>query len=164
MNRCGLFLVCAVLAMSLFSCGNNKKPESKNEVKKDTVIAAVPDSTIFGVAAESGMSTLYLITNAGDTLVMDRTGEDGTYSEIYGYIMEGDSFAITKRGNPEVGYTLAKAYNLTLLNRFGVDYAIRNGLFVLDGKDTVSIKSLNSDSLVVLYPSSESKVFLPKRK
>ena len=41
MNKCGLFLVCAVLAMSLFSCGNNKKPESKNEVKKDTVIAAV---------------------------------------------------------------------------------------------------------------------------
>lgn len=164
MSRACLLLVLAAVVASLGSCGSKKKPAPVLAPQTEASAPSEPDSTVYGIAAESGMSTLYLVTSKGDTLVMDRTGEDGSYSEIYGYITDGDSFAVTKKGNAVDGYTLTKAYNLTLLNRFGLDYSIRNGLFVLNGKDTVGIKSVTNDSITIMYSAGATKVYYAKER
>lgn len=163
MNKIVIIAIITTLAATMFSCKSKNKPEAEPFSTPDTMNAATPDSTIYGIAAESGMSTLYLILAGGDTLIMERTASNGTYGEIYGYVTEGDSFAVTKSGSAENGYSVRKAYNLSLLKRFGADFTIRNGLFVLESKDTVSIKSVNDDSLVVVYPSGKEKTFAAKR-
>ena len=164
MNKLSFFLILAAMVFAISSCKNNNKPEELPVHESDTVAAEVPDSTVYGVLEESGMSTLYLRTGNGSTIVLDRTGEDGSYSEIYGYVAEGDSFAVTMKGDSINGYTLTRAYNLSLIDRFALDYSIRNGLFVLGGKDTVAIQSLNDDSLVVKYASAQIKAFPSRNK
>ena len=141
------FLYAMTTLLILTQCKENKtvSPPKTITQQNDSVIS-VPDSTIYGVALESGMSTLCIRTTAGDTLVMDKDDEKG-YGDFYGYVEEEDSFAVTKREGSE-GPVVVKAYNLTLLKRFSTEYAIRNGILVLKN-DTVDIKSINDDSLVV---------------
>lgn len=156
-------LFSALLAMSanvlLFTgCGGGKSPAGNSATDSDSVItsnAPQPDSTIYGVAIESGMSTLNILTGKGDTLLMDRDDAEG-YGEIYGYVEEGDSFAITKRHGKD-GDVVVKAYNLTLLKRFAKDFSIRNGLLVSGGGDTLRITALDDDSLVVVNAHTEQR-------
>lgn len=148
-------LLSALLAISanmlmLTGCGGGKSPAGKSAADSDSVAQAaapLPDSTIYGVAMEGGMSTLNLLTAGGDTLLMDRDDADG-YGDIYGYVNEGDSFAVTKRHGKD-GDVVVKAYNLTLLKRFAKDFSIRNGLLVSGKGDTLKIAALDDDSLVV---------------
>lgn len=143
-------------------CQNKQKSDATDtDVAVADTVGAVADSTIYGVVGESGMSTLCIISNEGDTLFMEKDDEQG-YGEMYGYVQEGDSFAVTKRMG-EQGLVLVKAYNLTLLKRFGVNYAIHNGLFVVDG-DTVTIKSLNDDSLVVESNATKKILSFPAKE
>lgn len=147
-------LLSSLLAISantllLTGCGGGKSPAGNSAADSDSITktaAPLPDSTIYGVAMESGMSTLNLLTTGGDTLLMDRDDADG-YGEIYGYVDEGDSFAVTKRRGKD-GDVVVTAYNLTLLKRFAKDFSIRNGLLVSGNGDTLKITALDDDSMV----------------
>ncbi len=162
MKRVILF-VCVLASMLVLSqCKENKKTETiEPEIPTDT-IPTPPDSTVYGVALESGMSTLCIKTTAGDTLTMEKDDEEG-YGEFYGYTQEEDSFAVTKREGRD-GLVVVKAYNLSLLKRFTTNFAIRNGLLVLNG-DTVGVKYIDDDSLVVEKARNKEKLTLyPARK
>ncbi len=162
MKRVILF-VCVLASMLVLSqCKENKKTETIEPETPTDTIPTPPDSTIYGVALESGMSTLCIKTTAGDTLTMEKDDEEG-YGEFYGYTQEEDSFAVTKREGRD-GLVVVKAYNLSLLKRFTTNFAIRNGLLVLNG-DTVGVKYIDDDSLVVEKAKNKEKLTLyPARK
>lgn len=145
-----LLLAVAALMAALASCKHDAKTEPAAPLMQaDSAEAqpAAPDSTIYGIAIEGGMSTLNLVTRPnGDTLLLDRDDESG-YGEIVGYVEEGDSFAVTKRKGTD-GDVVVRAYNLTLLKRFCDDFAVRNGLLVKGG-DTVKVVSIDDDQLVI---------------
>ncbi len=162
MKRFILYACVLANILVLSQCKENKKTETPTpEIPTDTV-SAPTDSTIYGIALESGMSTLCIKTNAGDTLIMDKEDEDG-YGEFYGYTQEEDSFAVTKReGHDDL--VVVKAYNISLLRRFTQNFAIRNGLLVLNG-DTVDVKYIDDDSLVVEKAKNKEKLTLyPTKK
>jgi hypothetical protein len=152
-----------LLAISLFTLtillttqcnNNNKKPIETPESDTVSTPVVAEDSTIYGIAIESGMSVLGLCTMQGDTLYVDKEDEEG-YGELYGYIEEGDTFAITKRKG-EDGFVLEKGYNLSLLNRFDMKYSIFNGELIIGSNDTVKVVSLNDDSIVVSDKSDKN--------
>ena len=144
-------------------CNGGKKPVGtpvKTPVKDS--VATVADSTIYGIVLESGMSTLCIRTYSGDTLVMDRDDEQG-YGEIYGYVEEGDTFAVTKRKG-KYGLVVVKAYNLSQLKGFNANLSVRNGLLVVGGNDTVDVSSVDDDSLVVISRTTKRKQAFYQRK
>ena len=60
---------------------------------------------------------------------------------------------------------MVKAYNLSLLRKFNVKTEIRNGLLVVDGNDTVGVKNIDDDSLVVTsMKTGTTRTFYPKKK
>ena len=158
-------LMAFIVAAILFSqCTGGKQPAETPQVTTDSdSVSTVPDSTVYGVALESGMSAIYMRTNNGDTLEIDKDDEKG-YGDIYGYVEEGDSFAVTKRQGAD-GLVVVKAYNLSLLRKFNVKTEIRNGLLVVAGNDTVGVKNIDDDSLVVTsMKTGTTRTFYPKKK
>ncbi len=157
MKRIILFVCVLASVLGLSQCKDNKKPETVEPETTTDTIKTETDSTIYGVALESGMSTLCIKTNAGDTLLLDKDDENG-YGEIFGYTQEEDSFAVTKRKGTD-GWVVVKAYNLSLLRHFTQNFAIHNGLLVLNG-DTVDVKYIEDDSLVVVKTKNKEKLTL----
>ena len=148
----------------LACCNGGKEPAAAPaETPQKDSAAVVADSTVYGVALESGMSTLCILTNGGDTLLMDKDDEEG-YGEFYGYVAEGDSFAVTKRMGRD-GPVVVKAYNLSLLKTFNAKLSISNGLLVVGGNDTVDVKGIDDDSLVVVSRATKKRLaFYPKKR
>ncbi|MBQ8098203.1 MAG: hypothetical protein IJ244_01630 [Bacteroidaceae bacterium] len=104
------------------------------------------DTTIYGVAGDFGMSTFSLITDAGDTLLMTRSAEDGTDGVIYGEAKPGDRYALITRDD---GDALVKAINLTQLELHTKNYRIQNGHLILHPEakpETVRIERLNANA------------------
>lgn len=157
------FLVLVAVALMLPRCNGGGKPAAAPaETPEKDSAAVVADSTVYGVALESGMSTLCILANGKDTLLMDKDDEEG-YGEFYGYVAEGDSFAVTKRMGKD-GLVVVKAYNLSLLKSFNANLSVRNGLLVAGGNDTVDITGIDDDSLVVVSRATKKKqVFYPKK-
>lgn len=147
----------------LACCNGGKKPAAAPvEMPEKDSAAVVADSTVYGVALESGMSTLCILANGGDTLLLDKDDEEG-YGEFYGYVAEGDSFAVTKRKGKD-GLVVVKAYNLSLLKTFDAVLSVRNGLLVVGGNDTVDVKGVDDDSLVVVSRATKKRMaFYPKK-
>lgn len=164
MRKYMLVVMAMLLMTAVTSCKNNKKNQPVQPAVADTDTAReTPDSTVYGMALESGMSTIYLLTTNGDTLEMDKEDELGS-GDICGYVQEGDSFAVTKRKGTDGGLVVVKAYNLTLLKRFGKDFSVRNGLLVIGGKDTVEVVSIDDDSLICKKKSGGSEIRVAKNK
>ena len=158
------FLLLASATFALACCNGGRKPAAAPaETSQKDSVAVVADSTVYGVALESGMSTLCILANGGDTLLMDKDDEEG-YGEFYGYVAEGDSFAVTKRKGKD-GLVVVKAYNLSLLKTFDAVLSVRNGMLVVGGNDTVDVKGVDDDSLVVVSRATKKRqVFYPKKR
>lgn len=143
----------AVSSLLLSACGNRtEKPAAPADA--DTSNAphreiAERDSTIYGEAGDFGMSTFSLVSDGGDSLLLTRTGEDGSDSQIFGDAQPGDRYAIIVTADRQA---LVTAINLTQLRRFTKDYKIVNGRLILSPEsrpDEVRILYLDNDSLVV---------------
>ena len=78
-------LMAFIVAAILFSqCTGGKQPAETPQVTTDSdSVSTVPDSTVYGVVLESGMSAIYMRTNNGDTLEIDKDDEKD-YGDIYG--------------------------------------------------------------------------------
>jgi len=129
----------------LAACNGKKEGTADTDPQPDSVATAVTDSTVYGHSIEDfGMSTFAMVTEAGDTLTMDR-GENHLYGNID---HAGDRFAVTySKAVGSEDLVLSEGINLTNLEAITKDYTIANGRLVLQG-DTVQIDELTTDSLV----------------
>lgn len=137
-------------AFALVSCGGNKTGEadSADSTAVNAEALAVSDTTLYGVSGEFGMSTFTLITDAGDTLNVSRTGEDGIDGMVAGSLEEGKRYAMTVREN---GESIARLINLSQVEAIVKDYEICNGRLILKNEgrpDTVEVLKLTDAELV----------------
>ena len=146
--------LCLLLLLLVFhACGSgNGRTDAYKDVKQDTnhIIIQVKDSTLYGVAGDCGMSTFCLITDDGDTILVSRNSEDGTYGTIIGDLILGNRFCMTP--SPDKTFLL-QAINVTQLMEFLPNCRVLNGKVFLPGSnreraDTLTILSLSADSLV----------------
>ena len=87
----------AFTAAFMYGCANGQQSTSDKE-DNDTVVASLPDTAFYGHLGEStGMSSLELITDGGDTLCLNKTNEKtGDLGRILGEIANyTDRYAIT---------------------------------------------------------------------
>jgi len=159
-----------VLAVIVFMTGCNQKPvRQAAPAMTDSVEVEAPrveekDSTLYGVAGDFGMSTFCLITDKGDTVLVTRDTESGKDGIIYGDVQPGDRYSLITCDH---GKALSSAINLTQLEHFTKNYKIMNGYLILTPSskpDTVHIKFLNDDSLVVENSSKGLQKFTMKHK
>lgn len=131
------------------SCSHKeKKEETVQPDETPAALNAAPqekDSTFYGIADDFGMSTFTLITDEHDTLEVSRTSDensDDVYGEIHGDLKPDNRYAMTTRDDNEA---LGVLINLSQLERFTKNYAVRNGNLVLsieNKEDTVQIVEL----------------------
>lgn len=166
--RC-ILLLAVPAALFFVSCKDRPQTPAQHGTQDSIATVAddktVADSTIYGEAGDFGMSTFCLITDGGDTLLMDRTAADGSDGRIYGDAQPGDRYSlITTDGNQ----ALKCAINLTELDRFTKDYKIVNGQLVLTPEVAprkVEIVWLDEDSLVLKFRDGTNKMLkmLPEK-
>ena len=142
----------------LFACNFNPSKTAPNNNPNDSDSCAVQslfsgaDSTIYGVAAQSGMSTFCLITDQGDTLLLTRTSEDGTEGKIYGDLILGQRFGVI---TGDEGESLVCAINITELTKHIEHVRVQNAKVYLLSENMeqsapVEIIVLNQDSCVIM--------------
>lgn len=146
-------LLALSVAVAFVSCKNKSNmpalPADSGSAAVDGDDNAAPDSTIYGEAGDFGMSTFCIVTDHGDTLLMDRTAANGQDGRIYGDAQPGDRYSLITTDNNQA---LKCAINLTELDRFIKDYKIVNGRLMLmhdDKPQKVEIVWLDEDSLVL---------------
>ena len=128
LNKHSLSLLALAFSLVLMaSCGKKPQPADNQAdvTPAETEVAdQIPDSTLYGVGGEFGMSTFTLITEKGDTLNVTRTALDGT--------------AMTTRDN---GEAIGVLINLTELERKVKKFDVVNGHVVAEG-DTLQLDKL----------------------
>lgn len=142
LNKHSLSLLALAFSLALMaSCGKKPQPaDNRADVTPAAMEVAdqIPDSTLYGVGGEFGMSTFTLITEKGDTLNVTRTALDGTDGEVYGSLREGDRYAMTTRDN---GEAIGVLINLTELEHKVKKFDVVNGHVVAEG-DTLQLDKL----------------------
>ena len=127
------------ILFSAVSCKKAVKQEApvatEDSVATDSVQA---DTTVTGVALESGMSTIYLCTLGGDTM------------------------SITYRKGTDGGKVVTNAWNMTLLHKYDKGFVVRNGVLYLDNSPA-TIESLDDDEMKFVI-NGEEKTAKPKSK
>ena len=150
------------ILFSAVSCKKTAKHEApvatEDSVATDSVQA---DTTVTGVALESGMSTIYLCTLGGDTIECDMEDELGS-GNMYGYDQEGDTMSITYRKGTDGGKVVTNAWNMTLLHKYDKGFVVRNGVLYLDNSPA-TIESLDDDEMKFVI-NGEEKTAKPKSK
>lgn len=143
-------LILSAAAM-LAACTGNQKPADTGQ---DSIATEnLNDTTIYGRSSEFGMSTFALITDAGDTLELDR-GEGRIFGSLDN---EGDRFALTVRGAGTDEASVGVAINLTDVERFTKDFSVFNGRLILAG-DTVELQDISPDSLLAKGAKGEYRL------
>lgn len=171
----------AVTISFLLACTGGKQNSCEENVK-DSIAEALPDTAFYGHLGEgTGMSCLELVTDGGDTLVLNKTDErTGTLGRILGEIANyTDRYAITtcddnqsvsvalnisqllqKNWQSDVdgqsGFRLeadGKAYPISEKQMYK-EWSLYNCNLVLTQKD----ESMKSDTLTVLELSPDSLV------
>ena len=143
------------IACLLAACGHKAaEPAPLADTTNDTlshILPAEADTSLYGRSIQAGMSTFCLLTDAGDTLLLTRTDEEGHEGRLVGSNHLGDRFAVL---TADEGEALRLAINLSQVDLFVPHYKVVNGRLVLSGpdmerSDTVSILFLNADSMAV---------------
>lgn len=164
-----LLLFIATASLLLVSCQNRPQAPAQPATDDSTSVSktdnTVADSTIYGEAGDFGMSTFCIITDCGDTLLMDRTAADGTDGVIYGDAQPGDRYSLITTDGRQ---SLKCAINLTELERFTKKYKIVNGQLMLTSEGTprkAEIEWLDEDSLVLKLQDGTNKTvkMLPEK-
>ena len=145
-----LFIVPTVIALAACT-GNNTPAEGSGQ--DSLTEEQQKDSTIYGRSTEFGMSSFSLITDAGDTIDLNR-GEGTLWGNLDN---EGDRFALTIQGAGTDDASVDVAINLTDVEKFTKDFSVYNGRLILSG-DTVSLIDLTADSLIAKGAKGEYRL------
>lgn len=183
MKKITVYIAAAAIALS--ACNNSKKSQTVVTPQPEET-AATPDSTVYGICGDGTMmSTLELVTDAGDTISYVIAGDDGVNPTVVGGLLAGDRLAVVE-GRPMDGdKTARKVINLTTLagkwtsldKNFEIreggevvshveaeknpwtSWKILNGQLLLN-RDTFDIDNLGSDSLAL---ENRNGIFVYKR-
>ena len=91
MKKIGIILLVAAVVLSMGSCGNNTKPVPFDN--GDSLDQSI-DSTLYGICGEAtSMNVLQLITDTGDTLMLD-ISDAKDRDMVFGGLQAGDRMAI----------------------------------------------------------------------
>lgn len=134
------------MACIISSCKDktSEKPTEPVEASTDsTTTTTATDSTLYVHTLESGMSTFLCVTEAGDTLELER-GENCIYGNLD---HAGDRFALTIDRTDKDYPAVKRAINLSNLDALTKDYQICNAQLILQG-DTVKIIDLTPHKLI----------------
>lgn len=177
-------MIAALAAMMIVfvGCKGNKQPAAETSTPEPTDLSA--DSTVYGVCGtETGMSTLQLIRDNGDTLTY-LIGE-GDDEVVKGGLFAGDRLALTAYDNQDGEHVATRVINLNTLmghwtsldKNFTLEsggevksevkaesnpwtaWKINNGNLVLN-RDTFAVTTLGPDSLALENPQG---IFVYKR-
>jgi len=168
-----LYLVFAFAVLLAASSCKDKVNKTIGSVNVDSLAVDESDSTIYGVCGESsGMSTMQLITDAGDTMEI-LIDEDPEYPVVKGGVFSGDRMAVLAY-QQEGEWIATDAINLSsLLGKWtsldknfeifegGVvksnvkaesnpwtSWKIYNGKLIFN-RDTFTVNTLGADSLYI---------------
>lgn len=180
-----LFVIAAIATMVLGSC--NELGKSNNGAEGDSLYAdsTVVDTTVYGRCGEgSAMSSVELITDAGDTLRYILLDDEDNPADVQGGLLAGDRLAVIGQEiNGELVAT--RVINLTTLigkwtsldknfeileggevksnvkteSQPWIAWKILNGQLLLN-TDTFTINQLGADSL---YLENNDGIFVYKR-
>ena len=186
-----LWSVSVVIMMLAVGCKDKKSSDSAAGNESLCSSTVLPDSTIYGILGEAtGMSCIQLITESGDTLVLNKESEyTGEAGRIVGSIENySDRFAIVATEDTQsiriaINLTqLAQAWNsdsdqknnFTLLPdgtfqstaKEGMGFhkwSIHNGMLVFHSEKTSKPSSqIEADTLDILKLSNDSLVVMEK--
>jgi len=96
MKKFGIILLVAAAVLTIGSCGNNtqKVPFDNGDSANMSV-----DSTLYGICGEAtSMNALQLITDTGDTLMLDISYAQDR-SQVFGGLQPGDRMAVMPNGD-----------------------------------------------------------------
>lgn len=182
------YLAAIVAAVSLTaSCGDSKNNKTIGVGSaSDSTDNGAGDSTIYGVCGEgSGMSSMQVITNEGDTLDILIDNSDEEFPTVKGGVFSGDRMAVIA-SKQDGEWVATQAINVSsLIGRWTsldkdfeiqegglvkssmkaetnpwTSWKIFNGKLVLN-RDTFEVDNLGSDSL---YLENKEGIFTFKRK
>ena len=127
MKKFGIILLVAAVVLSMGSCGNNTKPVPFDN--GDSLDQSI-DSTLYGICGEAtSMNVLQLITDTGDTLMLDISAAKEN-DQVFGGLQVGDRMAVLPNDNKTVANTVIN--QTTLLGNWVMPNPI-------DGSDEVGI-------------------------
>lgn len=176
----------AVASWCVTGC-DNRGQKSAGDDSANVLTDTVADSTVYGVCGEgSAMSTVELVTDAGDTLTYLVDEDDSSRQCVQGGLLVGDRLAVIGSMGPDGERVAQKVINLTTLQgkwtsldknfeilEGGVvksnvaaeshpwtAWKILNGRLLLN-QDTFSIDCLGADSL---YLENNDGIFVFKRQ
>ncbi len=96
-------MMVTLAGLTIMGCGGKKsQPESVEEDDSEPVAVVHRDSMVYGICGDgSAMNTLQLISDIGDTLVLD-ISEANDKGRCYGGIQSGDRMAVMLNGKKSV--------------------------------------------------------------
>lgn len=102
MNKTLFFGIMAAVVLSISGCGN-KQQQNYDDYRDTTEVDVIDKPTIYGVAANTTTGdTLKLVTDNGDTLVIDITKAHKDM-KVIGKIQQGDRMVVVSDPNKKYG-------------------------------------------------------------
>jgi hypothetical protein len=102
MNKTLFFGIMAAVVLSIGGCGN-KQQQNYDDYRDTTEVDVIDKPTIYGVAANTTTGdTLKLVTDNGDTLVIDITKAHKDM-KVIGKIQQGDRMVVVSDPNKKYG-------------------------------------------------------------
>jgi len=175
-----------VIACLMAGCKDKARGVAGNGIDSIAAGSQITDSTLYGVCGEStGMHTLELITDAGDSMQFVLNEDENGDVNVVGGLLAGDRLAVVEGPGTDGERVAEKVINLTTLlgkwtsldKNFEIEedgtvkstvqaeqnpwtnWRIVNGRLVLN-RDTFDIDNLGSDSL---YLENKNGIFVYKR-
>lgn len=186
-----LLYVSVVIMTLAMGCKDKKNSDSAADNEPLYSSTTLPDSTIYGILGEAtGMSCIQLITDSGDTLVLNKeseyTGEAGrivgsieNYSDRFAIVATEDTQSIrvainltqlaqawNSDSDQKNNFTLLTDGTIQTMTKEGIGFhkwSIYNGMLVFHSEKKTKLASqIEADTLDILKLSNDSLVVMEK--
>lgn len=153
-----LGIVCSLLA----GCGGGKSSSTESPASADSAVTsgrsalvdslwAIPDSMLCGRASGMGQSAMTFVTDAGDTLDLAFSDNEGREAEIIGDREDTARYALTLTADKE---GVRRMVNISQLDSHLTGYALHNGLLALPDSTgclrLVNVEGLTDEAIVAV--------------
>lgn len=153
-----LGVFCALFA----GCGGRTSSSTEPVASTDSVVFsgrsalvdslwAIPDSMLYGHACGMGQSAMTFVTDAGDTLDLAFSDDEGREAQIIGDREDSARYVVTLTADKE---GIKRMINISQLDRHMTGYALCNGHLALQNAEgelrLVEVETLTDDAFVAV--------------